>query len=312
MNAGKRPVILDGSIGDVLKERGVEFESSKLWAASLLVSSPHRLAELSKEYLDAGADVVTTATYQTTQQLFENEFRMNKAQAVKTLQFATKLLTQTRNTFWDRLPQEQRSNRRLPKIAASIGPLASWMDGESEYQGTYNNVTQEMFEHSHRLIAQQLISPDEPEAIPDILAFETIPSEQEAMAIIRVMNAGDTLSKFPYWISFQCRDGRTLANGTSLEHTMNQLLDMIGCNLVAVGVNCTSVVDTENLITCIRHNLASRNKENQVKLLAYPNGYCKVNWAKSILEIDADIVGGCCGTDPSYIHELSSVSTKPT
>lgn len=311
INNGKKPVILDGSVGDVLNERGVQFDSSKLWAASLLLSSPNNLVELSQEYLDSGADIITTATYQANRFLFQSEFQMDENEAIKTLQSATKLLTHARNEFWNGLSAERKSNRRFPKIAASIGPMASWMEGESEYRGSYQQVTQEMFENSHCSSAQLLISSDEPTAIPDILAFETIPSEQEALAVAAAMSRDDALANFPYWLSFQCRDEKTLANGTSITEAVCDLLKESGHNLVAVGVNCASAVQTINLIASIKRIVdANEEKKNNVRLIAYPNGDCKESWSQIVLECGADIVGGCCSTDPSYIRELDTASSR--
>lgn len=309
MNSGKKPVVLDGSIGDVLKERGVHFESSKLWAASLLVSDPSCLANLTREYLDAGADIITTATYQATQSLFQNEFQLSEGEAQTTLRSATKILARVRNEFWNALSEHQKSTRRYPKIAASIGPMASWMEGESEYHGFYAHVTREMFEISHTAIAQLLISSNDGDAVPDIIAFETVPSEQEALAIVRIMNQNKNLACFPYWLTFQCRDKKSLANGTTIDRAVNMLLDECGLNLVAVGVNCTSTVNTMTIISSISRILEEHKKSrSQIRLIAYPNGYHRENWAQKVLANCADIVGGCCGADVSYIRDLKTKS----
>jgi len=69
---GPPPLILDGGLGSALEARGVDISCSKLWSARLLCGSDaaevkERAAVLRGVHLDflrAGADVITTASYQ--------------------------------------------------------------------------------------------------------------------------------------------------------------------------------------------------------------------------------------------------------
>lgn len=59
--------ILDGALGTELEARGVCINNSRLWAARLLCGSAadsEQLRQLHLDYCRAGADVITTATYQ--------------------------------------------------------------------------------------------------------------------------------------------------------------------------------------------------------------------------------------------------------
>ncbi|GFH13270.1 Hcy-binding domain-containing protein [Haematococcus lacustris] len=57
-------IILDGAMGTELEARGIVINGSRLWSSQLLLDNPDVLREIHLAYLRAGADVVTTATYQ--------------------------------------------------------------------------------------------------------------------------------------------------------------------------------------------------------------------------------------------------------
>jgi len=57
------PIILDGGLGSELQRRGHDISSS-LWSAKLLINNPPAIAEVHRDYLDAGAQCITSASYQ--------------------------------------------------------------------------------------------------------------------------------------------------------------------------------------------------------------------------------------------------------
>ena len=59
------PVVLDGAMGTELDARGVDTRSA-LWSALALTTAPDVVCEVHSDYLDAGARVITTNTYQAT------------------------------------------------------------------------------------------------------------------------------------------------------------------------------------------------------------------------------------------------------
>ena len=69
----------------------------------------------------------------------------------------------------------------------------------------------------------------------DFIAFETIPSLDEAGAILIVL---EEFPEVPAWISFTCRDETRVAHGERLRDC-GRLLDSHP-QVVAVGINCTA------------------------------------------------------------------------
>ena len=57
------PLLLDGGLGSELDRRGFDI-SSPLWSAEVILQQPDALSALHRDYLDAGAQCITTASYQ--------------------------------------------------------------------------------------------------------------------------------------------------------------------------------------------------------------------------------------------------------
>ena len=61
----RRALVLDGASGTELERRGADV-SGDLWAAALLESDPGLVTAMHVAYLDAGAEVVESISYQAT------------------------------------------------------------------------------------------------------------------------------------------------------------------------------------------------------------------------------------------------------
>jgi len=58
-----RPIVLDGGLATELERRGADLRD-ELWSARLLVDDPDAIVEVHRAYVEAGADVVISASYQ--------------------------------------------------------------------------------------------------------------------------------------------------------------------------------------------------------------------------------------------------------
>lgn len=59
-----KPLVLDGPMGTLLIERGVNL-GSKLWSALALINNPEEVKKIHNEYIQSGADIITTNTFRT-------------------------------------------------------------------------------------------------------------------------------------------------------------------------------------------------------------------------------------------------------
>ena len=62
--------VLDGAMATELERRGFDLDGP-LWSAHVLVSSPEAIAAVHRDYLEAGADCLLTASYQVSAEGFQ-------------------------------------------------------------------------------------------------------------------------------------------------------------------------------------------------------------------------------------------------
>ncbi|MEJ5304590.1 MAG: homocysteine S-methyltransferase family protein [Ignavibacteria bacterium] len=59
-----KPLVLDGPMGTLLIERGVNL-GSKLWSALALINNSEEVKKIHSEYIQSGSDIITTNTFRT-------------------------------------------------------------------------------------------------------------------------------------------------------------------------------------------------------------------------------------------------------
>src|SRR5664279_3049348 len=60
----RRPLILDGAMGSLLQQNGVP-RDEHLWMSLANLTHPEKVIELHRQYINAGADIITTNTFRT-------------------------------------------------------------------------------------------------------------------------------------------------------------------------------------------------------------------------------------------------------
>jgi len=293
--------VLDGGFATELEARGLVLDDP-LWAARALIDAPEVVGSVHRDYLEAGADVIETATYQATIEGLTAR-GLSAREAADVLRLGVTLACRERDAFWDRSASD--GARARPLVAASIGSYGAFLADGSEYRGDYGRDVAELAAwHRPRL---RLLE----ESGADLLAFETIPSLVEAEAIVRALaESGGP----PAWISFQARDEASLADGSPVEAAVATVHR--SPRVVAVGVNCVPPA----LVTPLLARFAAATAK---PLVAYPNRGDDWNavtrrWIGSghAVAIDrrapdwraagARLIGGCCGTSPADIRALAA------
>ena len=287
-------VVLDGGLATELERRGLDL-GDDLWSARVLLEQPEAIADVHRAYVEAGADVVITASYQAS---FEGLARRGLDEAAASVLLARSV----------ELAREAVEGRAL--VAASVGPYGAVLADGSEYTGRYGlgerPTARAALRDFHGPRATVLA-----EAGPDLLAVETIPSVAEAEAIVEVL---DDLGEVPAWVSFSCRDERTLHDGTPLVDA----IDVVSAtpHVVAVGVNCTPPA----FVTALVERAAERTDRS---IVAYPNrggtwSATAKTWlgddlprglgpvARELRAKGARLIGGCCGTGPGDIRAAAA------
>jgi homocysteine S-methyltransferase len=284
--AANRPIVIDGGLATQLEAQGCDI-NNPLWSASIITQDPQAIVDAHRAYLDAGAEIIISASYQ--------------AIDPELIAGAVNLAVQARDEF-----VKDKPDANAPLVAGSIGPYGATLSDGSEYTGDYGLSRAELFEFHRARVAQLDVS------AADILACETIPSYDEAIALRDLL--ADASS--PAWISFSCRDGACINDGTTIETAVELFRDHPSVR--AVGVNCSGPQHVASLIQKIKATLPD------MPILVYPNSGESFNasdktwsgtataadWvpaAQKWLAAGATIVGGCCRTGPEHIHAISQI-----
>lgn len=291
------PILLDGGLSNELEDQGMDLNNS-LWSASVLMDNEDAIVKAHRHYLEAGADVIITSSYQASEIGFEG-VGVSADKARELILKSVALANRAVDEFL--LSKPEGYNR--PLIAASIGPYGAAMADGSEYSGNYGISDEALREfHSKRLSLLDGTN-------ADLLACETIPSMQEA----RVLHDLLLEAKTPSWISFSCQDGELANDGTSIEECAALFADHP--TVLAIGINCTAPQYVNDLIGHIK------NAAPHKAIVTYPNSGERYDasdktWhgtstplscglaAKTWVEAGATIIGGCCRMGPDHIHAM--------
>jgi homocysteine S-methyltransferase len=283
-------VVLDGGLATELERRGADLRDP-LWSAKVLVEDPDAIRRVHEAYFEAGADVAISASYQATFEGLAGR-GIERDDAAKLMRRSVELA------------REAAGGDRV--VAASVGPYGAMLGNGAEYTGDYDKDEDELAGfHMPRLEALA-------EAGPDVFAVETIPSFVEAGALVRAL---ERVPEIPAWVSFSCRDGGHVCDGTPIE----EVVEVVAAapSVVAVGVNCTSPLHVERLIESI-------SGTTDKPVVCYPNrgsfwDPMRKAWtdpprqdARPPLRplawrvAGASLIGGCCGTTPEDIAAIAA------
>jgi homocysteine S-methyltransferase len=295
----KFPLILDGGLSNVLEQQGCNLNHN-LWSAKLLETNPEAIIQAHLAYLNAGANCITTASYQASIPGFM-AFGHGRVAAEEFIVRSTLIAEEAIRRF-----SKSGSNKIKPLIAASIGPYGAYLADGSEYHGNYgvsNDVLREFHLERISILDRTKV---------DFFACETIPSFQEVLVLADILKHTNKTA----WVSFSCKDEQHLNDGTEIGECVALLAKHP--NVLAIGANCTAPKYISGLIKSIK--VSNWDK----KIVVYPNsgeaynassktwlGVSEpnlfVNMAKEWIELGAEIVGGCCRIGPDHINRLSKI-----
>jgi 5-methyltetrahydrofolate--homocysteine methyltransferase len=298
----QRIVILDGSIGVLLQRKGLDekgFRGDRFRdhpkllrndADILCLSQPEIVLQLHRDYLDAGADIITTNTFTATRisqsdyGLEDHVYEMNLAGA--------RLARQAADEYENRF------------VAGSLGPTNVTLSLSPRVEDpSYRDITFDELKDGYAEAARAL-----KEGGVDVLLIETVFDTLNGKAAIAAVK--EVAPEVPLFISVTIvdRSGRNLSGQTveafwtSVEHAKP----------FAAGINC-SLGATE-----MRPYIAAMARVAPVYVTCYPNaglpnafgGYDEEPPTTSRLLREfaeagyLNAAGGCCGTGPEHIRQI--------
>lgn len=280
-------VIFDGAMGTELYKRGVFtnrcFEELNLNGKALI-------EQIAGEYIEAGAEVITTNTYGA------NELALEK--------FGLKDKTAAINQAGVELAKKAAADRNADVwIAGSVGPLPSYTENPVEC----------ILAQVRPLIQAQC----------DFILFETLPNisaiEFAAQAMQKLAQEGNS---FPYAVSFAVVKNCETISGECARRVVSCLSDTqkYPHQPMAWGLNCGQGPDglleaVENVIGAVDKPLIvqpnagiPKNVENRYIAMSTPEYF--TTYAQRYVNLGASGIGGCCGIGPAHIKDAAS-SIKP-
>jgi len=316
----KEILLLDGGLGTTLEdEHNIKFSNqTPLWSSHLLVENTATLHRVQQDFASAGADVILTATYQTSFPGFANtkiglEDGISRDAAKRMMLSAVHV---AQGAFRD----------RQGLVALSLGAYGATMVPSTEYSGLYGDMAESDLYVFHQERIDVFANSQEWKDI-DLIAFETLPRVDEVRATRRVMQK--TTDK-KYWISCVFpNDNAKLPDGTDVELLVRAMLEGERTPF-AIGINCTKIHRIPQLIIEFERAAISHGLDLP-RLVLYPDGaggkvydtklhqwigddQDEAPWDEQIFSIVSDVrkrsawkgilVGGCCKTSPENIRKL--------
>ena len=311
--AGERILVLDGAMGTMIQRLGLEesdYRGERFadWPYDLKgnndllnLTCPEAIRDIHQAYLEAGADIVETNTF--------------NANRISLADYGMEELAREINIAGARLAREAAeaveptAPNRPRFVAGALGPTNRTASISPDVADPgFRNIDFDTLSDAYREAAKALV-----EGEVDILLVETIFDTLNAKAALFAIEDlfDDIGTRLPIMISGTITDlsGRNLS-GQTAEAFWNS---MRHARPFSIGLNCA--LGAEQL----RPYMAELARVADTRVSAYPNaglpnefgGYDETPeqmqealgaWARDGL---LNIVGGCCGTTPDHIRAIA-------
>ncbi len=313
-----RILILDGAMGSLIQDyhleekdyRGVRFKD---WSSDLKgnndllsITQPHIIKEIHKKYLEAGADILETNTFNGTRISMADYLMEDLVYEINLA--GTKIARQAADEMTVKTPEQPRF------VAGVLGPtnrtcsMSKNVNDPGFRDITFDNLVDAYYEATQGLV----------DGGADILLIETVFDTLNAKAAIFAVHKyfDEHNMHLPIMISGTITDssGRTLS-GQTTEAFWNSLRHAAP---LSIGLNCA--LGPKQLRQYVEE--VSRISETYVS--AHPNAGLPnefgsydtspedmaqeiAEWAKSGF---LNIVGGCCGSTPAHIRAIRKAVEK--
>ncbi len=313
----QRIAILDGAMGTMIQRyklseeqyRGEQFadypHSLKGNNDLLVMTQPQIIEDIHFAFLEAGADVIETNTFNANG-ISMLDYHMENL--VKELNFhAVKVAKAARDRY-------QKNNNRPVFIAGAIGPTNKTASLSPDVNNPgFRGVSFDELVAAYREQTEALM-----DAGVDLILVETVFDTLNCKAALFAINTlkEERNSQIPLMVSGTITDnsGRTLS-GQTTEAFYNSISHG---DLLTVGLNCALGADQ------MRQHVEEIARISNVYVSCYPNAglpnefgeyddspehmsaviadWCEQGWV--------NLVGGCCGTTPEHIKAIAERCTK--
>ena len=280
MNAIK---ILDGAMGTELVRRGIKL-NLPIWSGDCNINNRELVFKIHSDYINAGADIITTNTFRTTSYTYHKAGYSKKNafdRARDSFFYATDLAFNASNG---------------KRVAGSITTIDDCYL-PNKFPG--KRISEQVY--------QELMMWFEKTDI-DLILFETMGNMEEILIALEQAKS----YKFRIWLSIIVKNDKFLLDGTSLLSFFNQIKEYeISCLLI----NCNCIENTMAFIRTINRywdgiwgcypNLGKKELINDYFEIIDEKLFC--DNIKGLLSKKPNVIGACCGSTPQHIKLINQI-----
>ena len=314
----KKVLVLDGAMGTMIQQlelseedfRGEQFRDhpDNLTGNNdiLCITQPEKIREIHRAFLEAGADIIETNTFNSTS-ISQADYHMESAVHDMNVH-AAQIAREVADAFTQADPGKPRY------VAGSIGPTnkTASMSPDVNDPG-YRAIHFDDLKDAYREQAEALL-----EGGVELFLIETVFDTLNAKAALIALN--DVFREkhrvIPVMVSGTITDasGRTLS-GQTLEAFINSIKHV---DLLSLGLNCSlganemrpyikEIAEKSPFYVSTHPNAGLPNQfgeydETPEKMAAHIRDFLEAG--------QVNIVGGCCGTTPDHIREFARIAEK--
>jgi len=284
----EKPILADGAMGTYLHERGISFESC---FDALNLDQPAVIADVHREYIDAGAHIVLTNTFGA------NAVKLAKHGLVEQLEHINAAGVELARrvvsaSFKDVL------------IAGDVGPIGVRLAPFGRVQP----------EQARQIFSQQIAALIA--AGVDLLVLETFTDKYEMREAINAAKAISADMPIVASMTFT-RDDRTLLGDDPRK--VAKAFNDYGADVI--GINCSGGPNQLTRILRKMHTALPQGRfwvkpnagwpEQQEGRIFYPaSAEYFGDYALAFWQAGANVIGGCCGTTPAHIRSMREMLDK--
>ena len=285
----KRILILDGAMGTMLQRKGLQGNSE-----SFNLTNPETIGEIHNEYVEAGADIITTNSF-SANSISQSEYNLSEKagqMAEAAARIARKAADEAPRKIW---------------VAGSVGPTSKSLSlaqniNDPIFRPYSFDGMAEAFEVQIRGLVKGGV---------DLLLFETCFDALNTKAALYAIGHIPEASDIPIMISASMSDrsGRTLT-GQTMEAFYRSIQH---CNPLSFGLNCSLgaeemiplIAEVASFATCAVSCYPNAGLPNEMGEYDETPSQMAESVRKMALAGSVNIVGGCCGTTPEHIKAVA-------
>lgn len=285
----KRILILDGAMGTMLQRKGLQGNSE-----SFNLTNPETIGEIHNEYIEAGADIITTNSF-SANSISQSEYNLSEKagqMAEAAARIARKAADEAPRKIW---------------VAGSVGPTSKSLSlaqniNDPVFRPYSFDGMAEAFERQIRGLINGGV---------DLLLFETCFDALNTKAALYAIGHIPEASDIPIMISASMSDrsGRTLT-GQTMEAFYRSVQH---CSPLSFGLNCSLgaeemiplIAEVASFAACAVSCYPNAGLPNEMGEYDETPSQMAESVRKMALAGSVNIVGGCCGTTPEHIKAVA-------